>query len=523
MRWGDGEAMNGESPETHVRRSGVGHRWRLGVAAFGTLLLVACGARTAPWENPPPRRDAGVISSDSGVDAGGARDAGPGDAGTDAGRRDSGVDAGQDSGVVLGCQTNSDCPSGVCGLDRGRPLTDLEPAPLLCQELPAATGRRCSGPDDEQGLCTVSEFSVEPCRITEDCPMGHRCLQVFVRTGAGRLQPVQACVDEVSEGEGVEASVESLPNTDVVTIPFVGQEQISVLENDTTEFWPPVRMTGPDGRVVYEFGSVNLNPVAATLMPVAQMPNAGAMLASGDYDLEFISSAPVPSPPPSWRHTLLRRVAEPARKILDLEVFVVEGISVDRELFAEVMTHAATLHRFEIGEVHFHEITGGLGRRMRFIDTDRDTELPQLYRLSAGINRPALSVFLVSDAGEAVGIAGGIPGAQAVHGTQGSGILIAWELLVSSMQGREFLPKVAGHEFGHHLGLFHTTEADGQIFEPLGDTPECPLTEDVNDDGILAPDECAAFGGDNLMFWTGSGEVVSPLQRGVIDSALWYR
>ena len=33
---------------------------------------------------------------------------------------------------------------------------------------------------------------------------------------------------------------------------------------------------------------------------------------------------------------------------------------------------------------------------------------------------------------------------------------------------------IAGHEAGHYLGLFHTTESDGRFFDPLADTAKCP-------------------------------------------------
>lgn len=51
-----------------------------------------------------------------------------------------------------------------------------------------------------------------------------------------------------------------------------------------------------------------------------------------------------------------------------------------------------------------------------------------------------------------------------------------------------------GHELGHQLGLFHTTEGDGSQHDPIGDTPECRAN------GEADPDRCPD--GELMMFWT---------------------
>ncbi len=39
------------------------------------------------------------------------------------------------------------------------------------------------------------------------------------------------------------------------------------------------------------------------------------------------------------------------------------------------------------------------------------------------------------------------------------------------------LAYIAAHETGHFLGLYHPTEFDGAMFDPLTDTPECPCSK----------------------------------------------
>ena len=59
------------------------------------------------------------------------------------------------------------------------------------------------------------------------------------------------------------------------------------------------------------------------------------------------------------------------------------------------------------------------------------------------------------------------------------------------------------HEGSHWLGLFHTTESQGNAFDPLLDAPEChAVPNDTDGDKILQLQECVGLGADNEMFWT---------------------
>lgn len=74
---------------------------------------------------------------------------------------------------------------------------------------------------------------------------------------------------------------------------------------------------------------------------------------------------------------------------------------------------------------------------------------------------------------------------------------------------------VAWHEMGHFLGLFHTTEEDGQSFDIIDDTPECPVDE-FDDDGndIVTADECPD--GDLMMFYDSDALNITPDQAFVL-------
>lgn len=95
-----------------------------------------------------------------------------------------------------------------------------------------------------------------------------------------------------------------------------------------------------------------------------------------------------------------------------------------------------------------------------------------------------------------LGIAAGIPGSM---GTKGNANGVMVSLAIDSEGGSVFrsaaeVAKVAAHEIGHFIGLFHTTERTGRT-DPLDDTPFCELSES----GFLpAAEDCPD--GFNLMF-----------------------
>ncbi|MFW6023133.1 MAG: hypothetical protein ACOC9O_00175, partial [Myxococcota bacterium] len=175
-----------------------------------------------------------------------------------------------------------------------------------------------------------------------------------------------------------------------------------------------------------------------------------------------------------------------------------------------------------VGDVRQHVVVGELADELGVLEVDTDAriadlvDLPRLFRLSAGLGRPSVPVFLVRLVEGALGISGGIPGPQGMHGTGGSGLAISVGPVRAGV-GAEHdidLGRVIAHELLHFLGLFHTTEDDGFSLEPIEDTPECP--EDQDEDGILTPMDCEEFDADNLMFWAASGEGLTPGQADVV-------
>ena len=122
----------------------------------------------------------------------------------------------------------------------------------------------------------------------------------------------------------------------------------------------------------------------------------------------------------------------------------------------------------------------------------------------------AVNLFFIEDYPPPPSIWSGILGNAA--GSPGSmGIANSWNGVLISLTAHatgstlvaQLLGETAAHEMGHQLGLFHTTESGGTVFDILTDTAEClNSTKDFNNNGKMSAEECEKYGGENLMFWT---------------------
>ena len=118
----------------------------------------------------------------------------------------------------------------------------------------------------------------------------------------------------------------------------------------------------------------------------------------------------------------------------------------------------------------------------------------------------AVNLFFIEDYtgswSEILGNAAGIPGSM--------GIANSWNGVLNSLSAHasgttlesQLLGETAAHEMGHQLGLFHTTESGGTVFDIISDTAECPKSSRDNDsNGKMSAEECEGYGAENVMFW----------------------
>ena len=124
--------------------------------------------------------------------------------------------------------------------------------------------------------------------------------------------------------------------------------------------------------------------------------------------------------------------------------------------------------------------------------------------VSQGVTE-GVNLFFIKDYSDSeyLGNAAGIPGSMGIANSW-NGVLISLTAHVSgSTLDAQLLGETAAHEMGHQLGLFHTTETGGTVFDILTDTAEClNSTKDFNNNGKMSAEECEGYGGENLMFWT---------------------
>ena len=116
-----------------------------------------------------------------------------------------------------------------------------------------------------------------------------------------------------------------------------------------------------------------------------------------------------------------------------------------------------------------------------------------------------VNLFFINDYRDKdyLGNSAGIPGSQGLVGSH-NGVLISLKAHSSNNKGLndQLLGETAGHEMGHFLGLFHPSESNGILFDPITDTPQCPSSKNTNNDSNLTAEECGQeYGADNLMFW----------------------
>ena len=131
--------------------------------------------------------------------------------------------------------------------------------------------------------------------------------------------------------------------------------------------------------------------------------------------------------------------------------------------------------------------------------TDSTTSALVSQGVTEGVN-----LFFIEDYSDSehLGNAAGIPGSMGIANSW-NGVLISLTAHASGTTlASQLLGETAAHEMGHQLGLFHTTESGGTVFDILTDTAEClNSTKDFDRNGKMSAEECEGYGAQNVMFW----------------------
>lgn len=173
--------------------------------------------------------------------------------------------------------------------------------------------------------------------------------------------------------------------------------------------------------------------------------------------------------------------------LLDLHVYIPKGLQIQDPAPLHVVD-AATASRdaciktridgfyaavksmvgIDRGKVTFHAIPA------RFVKVDSQAALEDLFSESRVVpDEPSLHFMLSNNletfpGSPAWGVAAGIGGAASHTGTPLSGVALAVGGFPAKGDSLTML-----HEAGHFIGLNHTSELAGGMFDPISDTPQC--------------------------------------------------
>jgi hypothetical protein len=457
------------------------------------------------------------------------------------------------------CATTRECHDSTCVADVAMQAEDLAELDLVCA---ARVGDRHAGSACERGaqcasgICLLAGACAEPCRDEIDCGARQRCQAVYARGGNDTFQTLRACVGRVDlpRAARVTSEVREAVWTgavDRVALPAASAPTLFVIEHLDDDTWPVPSLATPcrpplcaETLVAADepdralFDRANLEDEAGPINPIAQddhvdpltvlVPN-GPRSRPAEAGLVLRAESKRPG---AARITTLSH--QPSGGRLDLNVYYVGARDLEPgadgmpALLVEVLDEVDRIFEpadIYVGEVREVVVAGSLLERGTPLPGAEASEglarlrlqyrvypqLPELFKLSAGAGNVAVNVFFVADiepgtSGDLGGIAGGTPIPFGMHGTPGSGIAIATDNLLNDPTkiGRNL-----AHELGHALGLFHTSEINGQVYDPLPDTPTCRMPQQR---------DC----GNNLMFPTteASASQLTPDQIDVLRQAM---
>ncbi len=389
------------------------------------------------------------------------------------------------------CAASGDCQSGTCIEEWPDGYCTTVGCDTYEDCARQGDNNRCLQLPDQDNLC------VRICERNSDCREGYVCERLNVRQGFCAPDPRVPLTAEVLEGNpfdiqcvdgssgGVDIEFTIAPETySYMITPFApGKNQIGV------------RNIGlPSGQTINLNSGQNAfqsipNQIFKYLNPtvIPAVPQFQSQLEAGNHTYRVATG----SEDLCWY--LLEK--EVPGNVIDVNIYLVglAGITAANAPqdpnFAEVLEEFDKLYKaagVSLRTVRFFDVSEEASQRFGVIRDE--ASLPVLLQESV---RPgntmedvlSVNLFFVRafNLGGAIGISQGLPGPAGFHGMDSSGVIFTSQYMGREtrdgfnqpVDGNYFTAQVLAHEVGHYLGLFHTSEQNGQMFDPILDTPTC--------------------------------------------------